>query len=111
MHLTDICQGSFCTTQVLTLGALYSPRAVYCLPRDGGHVSEVQAATFIHTVWLCSLLQTYWQAVVADINKVGELQLDMDLLVFLLGITDNLATTKHTKLFVFYALPMLGRLF
>lgn len=59
--------------------------------------------TFIHMVWSCSLLQIYWRAVVADVNRVAGLHLDMYPLVFLLAITDSLATTKHIKLFVFYA--------
>lgn len=59
--------------------------------------------TFIHMVWSCSLLQTYWRAMVADINNLTGLHLDMDPLIFLLDITDNLATTEHTKLFEFYA--------
>lgn len=59
--------------------------------------------TFFHVVWSCPILQTYWREVVSDINGVAGLHLDVDPLVFLLGITDNLATTKHTKLFVFYA--------
>lgn len=48
------------------------------------------------------LIQTFWQAVIADVNGVTGLSLDRDPLVFLLGITDNLVTTKHTKLFIFY---------
>lgn len=40
---------------------------------------------------------------VADVNRVTGLSLERDPLVFLLGITDNLVTTKHTKLFTFYA--------
>lgn len=56
--------------------------------------------TFLHMVWSCPVLQTYWRA---DIKKVAGLHLDIDPLVFLLGIIDNLATTKHAKLFVFYA--------
>lgn len=59
--------------------------------------------TFFHVVWSCPVLQTYWCAVVADINGVMGLHLDIDPLVFLLGITDNLATTNHAKLFIFYA--------
>lgn len=58
--------------------------------------------TFIHMVWECPHIQTFWQAVVSDVNMVAGLSLDRDPLVFILGITDNLNTTKNTSLFVFY---------
>lgn len=57
----------------------------------------------MHMVWSCALLQIYWQAVVADINVVAGLSMAMDPLILLLGITDNLPTSKHNRLFVFYA--------
>lgn len=41
----------------------------------------------------------------AGINRVAGLHLDIDPLVVLLGITDNLATIKHAKLFVLCGIP------
>lgn len=60
-----------------------------------------QSVQTFHMVLEYPHIQTFWQAVVADLNRVTGLSLDRDPLVFLLGITDNLAT-KHTKLFKFY---------
>lgn len=40
---------------------------------------------------------------VADINTIGGVTLDLDPLVLLPGITDNLTTNKHTNLFIFFA--------
>lgn len=45
--------------------------------------------TFIHMVWECPHIQSFWQEVVADVNAVVGLSLDRDPLLFILGITDN----------------------
>lgn len=53
-------------------------------------------------VWLCPHIQEFWQRVVADMSSIISMHPKLDPLVLLLGMTDNLPTTTHIKLFIFY---------
>lgn len=62
-----------------------------------------ELGTFLHVVWACPVMQTFWEGVVLEINLVGNLSLGLGPLVLLLGVCDRVASSTHKRLFVFYA--------
>lgn len=59
--------------------------------------------TFIHVVWTCPLIQQFWREVVEQINAVGDLNVDVDPRILLLGICDTIDPSIHKQRFIFYA--------
>lgn len=58
--------------------------------------------TYYHVIWDCPTIQDYWRRVVSDVNIATNLSLSMDPKVLLLGITDSVTHSTHTKLLLFY---------
>lgn len=62
-----------------------------------------ELGTFIHVVWECPLIQKFWTEVVEVINAVGNLNIQRNPIILLLGVCDNVIPSVHKRLFVFYA--------
>lgn len=56
----------------------------------------------MHIVWSCPLIQDFWREVVKEINAMGDLSVDIDPRIVLLGICDTITFSIHKQLFVFY---------
>ena len=78
------------------LAVIYHTSEDKC-PRCGREVGN-----FIHMVWLCPKVQEFWRLVAAEIESIGGVAVGLNPLILLLGITDNLPTSTHKKLFIFY---------
>ena len=49
------------------------------------------------------MIQQFWSDVVNVINSVGNIHVDLNPIILLLGICDNVIPNTHKRLFVFYA--------
>lgn len=59
----------------------------------------MEAGTLIH---MLLAYRFFYNEVVSTLNYVGGLSIARDPLIFILGMTDNVATTRYVKLFIFY---------
>lgn len=67
------------------------------------HRCDAEPGSLIHVLWMYPCLQTYWRKLSSVITPVGGLSLPVDVLIFILGIDDNLETTCCKQLFALYS--------
>lgn len=85
--------------------AYYTPQRlsrIYPTQSDRCPKCKGELGTFIHVVWSCPVIQQFWSEVVDVINSVGNLHIQMNPIILLLGVCDNLISNTHKRLFVFY---------
>lgn len=83
----------------------YTPQrlsVIYCTADENCPCCRGGIGNYIHMVWECPLIQTFWQAVAANISSISGIPIKLDPLILLLGVTDNIPTNTHTKIFIFY---------
>lgn len=84
----------------------YTPQRLSCIYPNTSSTSQsfaMEESTLFHMLWTCTHLQTYWKEVISTVNSVCGLSVAQDPLIFLLGLTDNIANTHYVKLLIYYS--------
>lgn len=102
----------FLQTQVLTQSIFYSAKIDGDLPLYSRLVSGVVCLRPpMHMIWSCPSLHLFWMVVLADINQVTNLTLELDPKQLLLNIFDEQVMSRYSKLFVMLLSMHVGRYF
>ena len=76
--------------RLFLMGRSSSPNCLSCLQTEG---------TFIHTIWGCPSIQTYWGTIIAELCAVLEATVPMEPSYVLLGIPNDVDLPRHQLLF------------
>ena len=73
-----------------TMGRADSAECLRCILGEG---------SFIHTIWRCPKIQTYWSLIVGELNTVLEFTVPMEPAYILLGIPNDVDLPRHKLTF------------
>lgn len=82
------------------MGVIASPLCLRCGETEG---------TFLHTVWSCEAIQSFWRRILNCLGEVLAWDLPLDPRLVLLHSTDDIGDNRHKQHLLFLALTIAKR--